>query len=59
MQMELNNIRDLARQGNATPDMNIPYSILLLPEPQDGDMVQNCSMQDIANKVNSLIQAQW
>ena len=59
MQMELNNIRDLARQGNATPDMNIPYSILFLPKPKDGDMVQNCSMQDIANKVNSLIQAQW
>ena len=58
-QMELNNIRDLARQGKATPDMNIPYSILCLPEPKDGDMVQNCSMQDIANKVNSLIHAQW
>ncbi len=58
-QMEVNNIRDLARQGNATPDMNIPYSILFLPEPKDGDMVQNCSMQDIANKVNSLIHAQW
>ena len=58
-QMEVNNIRELARQGNATPDMNMPYSILFLPEPKDGDMVQNCSMQDIANKVNSLIQAQW
>ena len=58
-QMELNNIRDLARQGNATPDMNIPYSILFLPEPKDGDTVRNCSMQDIANKVNALIQAQW
>ena len=58
-QMEVNNIRDLARQGKATPDMNIPYSILCLPEPKDGDMVQNCSMQDIANKVNSLIHAQW
>ena len=58
-QMELNNIRELARQGNATPDMNIPYSILFLPEPKDGDMGQNCSMQDIANKVNTLIQAQW
>ena len=58
-QMELNNIRDLARQGKATPDMNIPYSILILPESKDGDIVQNCSMQDIADKVNSLIQAQW
>ena len=58
-QMEVNNIRDLARQGKATPDMNTPYSMLCLPEPKDGDMVQNCSMQDIANKVNSLIHAQW
>ena len=58
-QMELNNIRDLARQGKATPDMNIPYSILILTEPKDGDIVQNCSMQDIADKVNSLVHAQW
>ena len=58
-QMELNNIRDLARQGKATPDMNTPYSMLFLPDPQEGDEVQNCSMQDIANKVNSLIHAQW
>lgn len=50
----LNNILDLARQGKATPDMNIPYSILFLPEPKQGDEVQNCSMWDIAKKVNSI-----
>ena len=58
-QMELNNIRDLARQGKATPDMNTPYSMLFLPEPKEGGSVENCSMSDIANKVDSLIQAQW
>ena len=58
-QFELNNIRDLARQGRATPDMNTPYCILFLPESKEGDEVQNCSMWDIAKKVNSLINAQW
>ena len=58
-QFELNNIRDLARQGRATPDMNTPYYILFLPESKEGDEVQNCSMWDIAKKVNSLINAQW
>ena len=33
-QFELNNILDLARQGKATPDMNIPYCILFLPPIQ-------------------------
>ena len=58
-QMELNNIRELARQGKATPDMNTPYSMLFLPAPKEGDEVQNCSMRDIAKKVDSLIHAQW
>ena len=58
-QFELNNIRDLARQGRATPDMNTPYSILVLTEAKEGNTGENCSMSDIANKVNSLIQAQW
>ncbi len=58
-QMELNNIRDLAKQGRATPDMNTPYCISFLPEPKEGDMVENCSMLDIANKVTSLMNAQW
>ena len=58
-QMELNNIRDLARQGRATPAMNIPYSILCVPQHKDMNRVQNCSMSDIMNKINSLIQAQW
>ena len=57
-QLELNNIRDLARQGRATPDMNTPYCILFLPESKEGDEVQNCSMWDIANKIDSLIHAQ-
>ena len=57
-QWELNNIRELARQGRATPDMNIPYIIPLIPEPKEGDEVQNCSMWDIANKIDSLIHAQ-
>ena len=54
-QMELNNIRELARQGQATPDMNTPYSMLFLPDPKEGDETQNCSMWDIAKKVNSLM----
>ena len=58
-QMELNNIRDLARQGRATPDMNTPYSILCAPQHEDMNRVQNCSMSDIMNKINSLIHAQW
>ena len=58
-QFELNNIRDLARQGRATPDMNTPYCISFLPEPKEGNMVENCSMLDIANKVASLMNAQW
>ena len=58
-QMELNNIRDLARQGRATPDMNTPYSILVLTEAKEGNTGENCTMSDIANKVDSLIQAQW
>ena len=58
-QFELNNIRDLARQGRATPDMNTPYCILFLPESKEGNIMENCSMLDIANKVTSLIQAQW
>ena len=28
----VNNIRELARQGQATPDMNTPYSMLFLPD---------------------------
>ena len=39
-QMELNNICELARQGQATPDMNTPYSMLFLPDPKEGDEVQ-------------------
>ena len=58
-QFELNNIRDLARQGRATPDMNIPYCILFLPESKEGNIMENCSMLDIANKVTSLMNAQW
>ena len=58
-QMELNNIRELSRQGKATPDMKMPYCMLFLPEPKEGGSVENCSMSDIANKVDSLIQAQW
>ncbi len=58
-QFELNNIRDLARQGKATPDMNTPYSILVLTEPKEGNTGENCSMSDIANKVDSLMNAQW
>ncbi|RKU06691.1 hypothetical protein C6503_25635 [Candidatus Poribacteria bacterium] len=58
-QMELNDIRDLARQGQATPDMNTPYSMLFMPESKEGGSVENCSMSDIANKIDSLIQAQW
>ena len=58
-QMEVNNIRELARQGQATPDMNTPYSMLFLPNPKEGDEMQNCSMWDIAKKVDSLINAQW
>ncbi len=58
-QFELNGIRDLAEQGKATPEMNTPYCILLLPESKEGNIMENCSMLDIANKVNSLIQAQW
>ncbi len=58
-QFELNNILDLARQGKATPDMNIPYCILFLPEFKEGNIMENCSMLDIANKVTSLMNAQW
>lgn len=58
-QMELNNIRDLSRQGRATPAMNTPYSILCVPQHEDMNRVRNCSMSDIMNKINSLIQAQW
>ena len=58
-QFELNNIRDLARQGKATPDMNTPYCILFLPESKEGNIMENCSMLDIANKVTSLMNAQW
>ena len=58
-QFELNNIRDLARQGKATPHMNTPYSILVLTEPKEGNTGENCSMSDIAQKVDHLIQAQW
>ena len=54
-QMEVNNIRELARQGQATPEMNTPYSMLFLPDPKEGDEMQNCSMWDIAKKVNSLM----
>lgn len=57
-QFELNNILDLARQGKATPDMNIPYCILFLPESEEGNIMENCSMVDIANKVTSLMNAQ-
>ena len=58
-QFELNNIRNLARQGRATPDMNTPYCILFLPESKEGNIMENCSMLDIANKVTSLMNAQW
>ena len=58
-QMELNNIRELSRQGKATPDMEMPHCILFLPEANEGDLVENCSMSDIANKIDYLIQAQW
>ena len=58
-QMELNNIRDLARQGRATPAMNTPYSIMCVPQHEDMNRVQNCNMLDIMNKINTLIQAQW
>ena len=58
-QFELNNIRDLARQGRATSDMNTPYCILFLPESKEGNIMENCSMLDIANKVTSLMNAQW
>ena len=58
-QMELNNIRELSRQGKATPDMKMPYCMLFLPEPKEGVSVENCRMSDIANKVDSLIHAQW
>ena len=58
-QMELNNIRDLARQGKATPDMNIPDCILFLPESKEGNIMENCSMLDIANKVTPLMNTQW
>ena len=58
-QMELNNIRELSRQGRATPDMEMPYCMLFLPEPKERGSVENCSMSDIANKIDSLIQAQW
>ena len=58
-QMELNNIRELSRQGRATPDMEMPYCILSLPEANEGGLVENCSMSDIANKIDSLIHAQW
>ena len=58
-QMELNNIRELSRQGRATPDMEMPYCILSVPEANDGGLVENCSMSDIANKIDSLIHAQW
>ena len=54
-QWELNNIRELARQGRATPDMNIPYIIPFIPEPKEGDTVENCSMWDIAVKVKAFI----
>ena len=57
-QWELNNIRELTKQGRATPDMNIPYIIPFIPEPKEGDTVENCSMWDIAKKVKSLIDAQ-
>ena len=54
-QWELNNIRELARQGRATPDMNTPYIIPFIPEPKEGDTMENCSMWDIAGKVKALI----
>ena len=57
-QFELNNILDLARQGQATPDMNIPYCILFPPESKEGNIMENCSMFDIANKVTSLMNVQ-
>ena len=56
-QFELNGIRDLAEQGRATPDMNTPYCILFLPESKEGNIMENCSMLDIANKVSSLMNA--
>ena len=58
-QMELNNIRELSRQGRATRDMEMPYCMLFMPESKDGGSVENCSMSDIANKVDSLIREQW
>ena len=58
-QMELNNIRELSRQGRATSDMEMPYCILSLPEANEGGLVENCSMSDIANKIDSLIREQW
>ena len=58
-QMELNGIRELSRQGRTTSDMKMPYCMLFLPESNEGTSVENCSMQDIANKVDSLISEQW
>ena len=58
-QMEVNNIRELSRQGRATSDMEMPYCILSLPEANEGGLVENCSMSDIANKIDSLIREQW
>lgn len=59
MQMELNNIRELSRQGRAISDMEMPYCILSVPETNEGGLVENCSMSDIVNKIDSLIREQW
>ena len=58
LNMELNQIRDVARQGSATPEMNTPYAIRCAPQHKDINSVQNCRMSDILNKIHSLIQAQ-
>ena len=58
-QMELNGIRELSRQGEATSDMKMPYCILSEPKANEGTSVENCNMSDITNKINSLISEQW
>lgn len=59
IQMELNNIRELSRQGRATRDTPMPYRMIFTFTPKEGDSAENCSMSDIANKIDSLISEQW
>ncbi|MDE0468984.1 MAG: DUF4238 domain-containing protein [Candidatus Poribacteria bacterium] len=69
-QMELNGIRELSRHGKAVANIDVQYSrgevttsnmkyALLFLTEKDGELVENCSMRDISEKVMSIIDSQW